>query len=133
MTSIGAREEGRRDGEPERLGGLEVDHQLEFGRLFDGKIGRFCPLQDPIHVGGGSPLDIKTGYAVRHQAAAIADPCRSSVHRRQFVAGCELTHFCTVNKEYALGRDDETIRALSDTGVERSRKIIRRGCRGLAA
>jgi hypothetical protein len=37
---VGAREEGWRDGEPERLGGFEVDHQLEFGRLFDGKIGR---------------------------------------------------------------------------------------------
>src|SRR5262249_32187625 len=93
---VGAREKRWRDCEPERLGDLEVYDQLELCRLFDGKIGRLCPLQDPIHVGGGTPLDIKTCYAVRHQAAAITDPCRSSVHCRQFVAGRELTHFGAV-------------------------------------
>jgi hypothetical protein len=42
---IGAREHRRRNFEAERFGRLEVDHQLEFGRLFDrqiGRVGTFC-------------------------------------------------------------------------------------------
>ena len=35
----------RRDRQPERLGGLEVDHQLELRRLFDGQVGGLCAAQ----------------------------------------------------------------------------------------
>jgi hypothetical protein len=103
MTSSARPRRVRRDGEPERPGGFEIDHQLELGRLFDGKIGRLGPLQDPIHVPGGTPLDIITGYAIRHQAAAIADEYRSSVHRRQLVPSREFTHSGAVNSENGLG------------------------------
>ena len=30
-------------GKAERLGGLEVDHQIKFGRLLDRDIARLCP------------------------------------------------------------------------------------------
>jgi hypothetical protein len=33
---VGKREHGQRDVEPERIGGLEVDHQFEFGRPLNG-------------------------------------------------------------------------------------------------
>ena len=36
---VGACEHARRNGESERLRGLEVDHQLELGRLFDRQVG----------------------------------------------------------------------------------------------
>jgi hypothetical protein len=42
---VGAGEEGFGDGQPERLGGLEIDHQLELARLLDGNVGDFCPAQ----------------------------------------------------------------------------------------
>ena len=32
---VGANQQRRRHGEAKGVGGLEVDHQLEFGRLFD--------------------------------------------------------------------------------------------------
>ena len=35
----------RRHVEAERLGSLEVDHQLELGRQLDGKVGRFCAFE----------------------------------------------------------------------------------------
>src|ERR1051325_7810495 len=43
---VGARQEGLRDRQAERLGGLQIDHQLEFGGLFDRQIGRLGALED---------------------------------------------------------------------------------------
>src|SRR5881397_2132666 len=42
-----------RDREAEGLGGLEVDDQLELGRLLERQICRIRALQDPIHVARG--------------------------------------------------------------------------------
>jgi len=39
---VGDREHARRNCAAERLGGLEVDHQLELDRLQDRKVGRLC-------------------------------------------------------------------------------------------
>jgi hypothetical protein len=37
---VGQREQFRRDVESDRLGGLGIDHQLIFRRLYDRKVGR---------------------------------------------------------------------------------------------
>ena len=37
---------GRRDREAKSLGGLEVDHQLELGRLLDGQVSGLGAFQD---------------------------------------------------------------------------------------
>ena len=42
-----------RHGEAERLGGLEVDDQLELGRLLDRQIGRLGALEDLSGVNAG--------------------------------------------------------------------------------
>jgi len=56
---IRPRQQRRRDGEAEGLGGLEVDNQLELGRLLDGQITRFDPLQDPVHVESGAAEHVR--------------------------------------------------------------------------
>src|SRR5215467_14299715 len=38
------------DGEPECLGGLEIDHELELGRLYHRQVSNLCPLQNPAGV-----------------------------------------------------------------------------------
>ena len=43
-------QERRRDREAERLGGLEVDDQLELTGLLDGEVARLRALQDLVHV-----------------------------------------------------------------------------------
>jgi hypothetical protein len=45
---VGALEERLSDCQPERLGGLKIDHQREFGRLLNGKVGRLGALQNPV-------------------------------------------------------------------------------------
>src|SRR4030095_7418895 len=47
-----------RDREPERLGRLGVDDQLEFSRLLHGEVSRLRALQDLVYVGRGAPIQI---------------------------------------------------------------------------
>jgi len=42
---VGGGEQRLWNGESERFGGLEIENQLEFGRLYDRKIGGFSPLR----------------------------------------------------------------------------------------
>src|SRR5712691_6505204 len=50
---IRAQQQGLRDRQAERLRGLEVDDQLELGRLLHRQVGGLGALQDLIHVRGG--------------------------------------------------------------------------------
>jgi hypothetical protein len=43
---IGTQKEGRRNLKPKRLGGLEVDHELELGRQHHRQIARFLALEN---------------------------------------------------------------------------------------
>src|SRR5437016_3891814 len=43
---VGKREQRRRDFDAERLRGLEIDHQLEFARLYHGQVGGLFASQN---------------------------------------------------------------------------------------
>src|SRR3990170_2062804 len=75
-------EHGPRDREVERLRRLEVDHQLEFGRLLDGKLGGPDALEDLDDVAGSAAEEIDVVGPVTHQAAGF-HPIRVGVNRRQ--------------------------------------------------
>jgi hypothetical protein len=44
---VGSGQQGFRDGDAERLGGLHVDHQFELCRLLNGQVGRLGAFEDP--------------------------------------------------------------------------------------
>jgi hypothetical protein len=52
---VDAGEQRRRHGQAKRLRGLEIDDQIEFGRLLDWNILRPCATQYPVNVRCGAP------------------------------------------------------------------------------
>jgi hypothetical protein len=57
------------DGEAERLGGLEVDDELEFGRLLDLQVGRLLALEDASDIVAGLTERIGDVGTIAHQPA----------------------------------------------------------------
>src|SRR3981189_1978375 len=55
---VRAQHQRLRDRNAERLGGLQIDDQLELRRLLDGKVGWLRALEDLVHVCGGASDEI---------------------------------------------------------------------------
>jgi len=74
-----------RHGQAERRGGLEVDHQLEFGRLLDRKIGRLRALEDLSGVSARQAFDSRAARSIADQAAGLGE-ITPPIDRRNGVA-----------------------------------------------
>jgi hypothetical protein len=64
-------EHGRRNGEAERLGGLEVDHQLELRGLLHREVGGLGALEDLVHIGGRASPRIRQARPIGHEAPSV--------------------------------------------------------------
>src|SRR5262249_36201246 len=60
-----------RDRDPERLGRLEVDDQLEFYGLLHRQVGGLGAFQDLVYVRGSTPEQIPNAYAIGHEPASL--------------------------------------------------------------
>ena len=67
---VGAGEQRGRDGEAERLGGVQVDRQLEFGRLLDGQVCRVRTLENPSDENAVLVIDPRQAGSVADQTAS---------------------------------------------------------------
>src|SRR5450830_236904 len=68
---IGAREQRWRHGEAERLGGLQIDNQIEGGWELDGQIGGPRAFENPSSKNSGLTINIWNICTVAHQAASL--------------------------------------------------------------
>jgi hypothetical protein len=85
---VGGGEQRRRHIDAERLGSLDVDYQLVFGRRLRWQIGRLLASKDAIHVFGRAAVLVDIIRTIRCQAA-VGDVKAGIVHRGQLVPGCQ--------------------------------------------
>src|ERR1700733_2240540 len=86
---VGEQQHRLRDGQPERLGGLEVDHQLEARRLFDWEIARIGARHNFGNVPCGAPILFAKVCPIRDETSHIgkfskSEYCRKPVLQREF-------------------------------------------------
>ena len=65
--------------EADLLGRFQVDDQLKLYRLLDGKVGRFCALQNFVDVSSGPAEQLWEARAVRHKPTGF-DVLREAIH-----------------------------------------------------
>src|SRR5262245_58291465 len=103
---VRSEQERLRDDQPETSRGLQVDDQLEPGRLLDGQVSRSSPLEDLVHVAGGAPKRVGYARPVGHEAtrfdevSIVADPGQPALRR-------QLEDAATVREEQLVRRVDE--------------------------
>src|SRR5215831_15008896 len=66
---IGAQQERLRDSQPKRLGGGQIDDEIELGRLLNGNVARLRPAQNLVDEFAGAPKQRGQVWAVGHQRA----------------------------------------------------------------
>src|SRR5881296_1230538 len=70
-----SQEQRLRDRQPQRLGGLEVDHELEFRRSLDGEISWLGTFEDLVHKIGCAAIIVREIHAVANRAASLREYC----------------------------------------------------------
>jgi hypothetical protein len=69
---VGTSEEGRRHFQAKRLGGLQIDDEIELGRLLDREVSGLCSAHNLVDIFGGA-LSQAGGWAASHHGGRRAD------------------------------------------------------------
>ena len=102
---VGTRYHCLRKGDPERLGSLEINHQLKLGRLLDWQVRWLRPFQDAVDLGRGLPVQVEQVIAVGHEPA-VRNKKSIGVYRGQAVLRRERNDL-TATRHGAPGREHD--------------------------
>src|SRR5262249_10844913 len=113
---VGAIKQLERDIESERLGGLEIDDQLELGRLLNRKLGGLLAPEYPIDIRRRLSVLIGDIDTVGDQAALRGEIPRS-IDRWQPIPSCKLEdQFALCRNEGVRRRDQSASRLGAERG-----------------
>src|SRR6516165_1028230 len=99
---VGAGEQRRRHVEAESLRSFEVDHQLEFRRLFNRQLGSLCSIENFDYERCRAPAQIRNIRAVRDQPAVL--------YKIPRLVHCRKPMHCSQLRDAPPGREELRIR-----------------------
>src|SRR5260221_10677727 len=102
---VGALQDRLRHREAERLGGLEVDHQLKFGRLLDWQIGWLGAVEDLAGVNAGLAHGSRLARSIADQAAGSGG-FTPRIDRWNGMARCQRHEVLAPAEEQWIGEDE---------------------------
>src|SRR5215471_11167597 len=114
---VGAGDERWRQVEAERLGGLEVDRQLDPSRELDRQITWLGALQNPVDIAGPASVALSLVDAVGCEQAGF-DISAFGADGRQPRGERELRDLHTLRKEQTVYRHDDGLRPLLAESIE---------------
>ena len=130
---VGGGEQRLQNGESERFGGLEIENQLEFGRLYDRKIGRFVAPENATGIDADLMIIKRTNMHDRLEIAVSYDLAKGyyiGIHPelRTPVVALSLAVLRKRVEERLIGEDID-IKLVLDATAERERNRRRAGDR----
>jgi hypothetical protein len=107
---VGEREQIVGDSEAERLGGFQVDDEMELGRLLHGQIRRLRTLENPAAVDADLAECVGPVRSVAHQPASCGKGA-VDVDRRQTVLQRQRRNLGAAVEEQSVGSNHESARS----------------------
>src|SRR5262249_57338527 len=119
---VSAREQRRRQFEAERLGGGEINDEIEFGRLLDRDVAWLRPVQYFVHKIAGAAEQVWIIWSVRHQTSRF-DELPYICDRRQSRDVGQGVDANPINVQERIGSNIKRLRAVFES-LEGRRDIL---------
>src|SRR5262249_10560543 len=108
---VGTRLQREWNGEPQRLRGLEIDHQFEFRGLLDRQVGRLFAFENPPGVDAGEAIRIGNAGSVTDQPAGHYKLAQI-IHGRHGMARRQLDQLIAPAAEECIAVEDYRVDTL---------------------
>ena len=106
---VGPADQRQREGKTERLGGLEIYDELDFGDLLYREVGGLITLEDLSNKNACAAIPFGNVGSVAHETADVREGA-PSVDRRHRVLGRQLHDLGVLGGKKRVDRDDKTAR-----------------------
>src|SRR6478752_9011301 len=105
------------DREPERPGGLQIDHQLELRWLLHGKLGGLRALEDPVDEACESEIKVGIVYRVGYQSPSLNE-LAGGIGGGQPVTGHQVNDRLLMQLSETVCSDEKRVDMLADCPFE---------------
>ena len=108
---VGAQQERLRDRQAKRLGGIQIDDEIEFGRLLDRDVAWLGPSQNLVNIVCGTAEQVEEVWSIRHQTSRF-DGRPIALYRRQARIARQGVDASLVGEQDRIDTDVKSFRAV---------------------